>query len=49
MLINFSFIGINIGDVGPGLGLTSINNGFLSLTNVRIPREQMLMKHAQVS
>ncbi|CAG4983887.1 unnamed protein product [Colias eurytheme] len=40
--------GIKIGDIGAKLGLNAVNNGFLGLDNVRIPRNQMLMKHVQV-
>lgn len=40
--------GLKIGDIGPKLGLNAVNNGFLGFDNVRIPRNQMLMKHAQV-
>ncbi|XP_045524900.1 probable peroxisomal acyl-coenzyme A oxidase 1 [Pieris brassicae] len=40
--------GIKVGDIGAKLGLNSVNNGFVGLDNVRIPRNQMLMKHAQV-
>ncbi|CAK1544436.1 unnamed protein product [Leptosia nina] len=40
--------GIKVGDIGAKLGLNAVNNGFLGLDNVRIPRTQMLMKHAQV-
>lgn len=40
--------GIIIGEIGPKLGLNSVNNGYLGFNNVRIPRDQMLMKNAQV-
>ncbi|XP_013188653.1 probable peroxisomal acyl-coenzyme A oxidase 1 [Amyelois transitella] len=40
--------GIKVGDIGVKLGLNAVNNGFLGLDNVRIPRNQMFMKHAQV-
>ncbi|SPP77779.1 probable peroxisomal acyl-coenzyme A oxidase 1 [Drosophila guanche] len=40
--------GIDVGDIGPKLGGNGVNNGFLGLRNVRIPRDQMLMKNAQV-
>ncbi|XP_047520122.1 probable peroxisomal acyl-coenzyme A oxidase 1 [Pieris napi] len=40
--------GIKVGDIGAKLGLNSVDNGFLGLDNVRIPRNHMLMKHAQV-
>jgi len=37
-----------VGDIGPKFGFDTIDNGFLRLSNVRIPRENMLMKYAQV-
>uniref|UniRef100_A0A1L8DYW9 Acyl-coenzyme A oxidase n=2 Tax=Nyssomyia neivai TaxID=330878 RepID=A0A1L8DYW9_9DIPT len=40
--------GIKVGDIGAKMGLKSTNNGFLGFTNHRIPRENMLMKNAQV-
>ncbi|XP_028165894.1 probable peroxisomal acyl-coenzyme A oxidase 1 [Ostrinia furnacalis] len=40
--------GIRVGDVGGKLGLEAVNNGFLGFNHVRIPRNNMLMKHAQV-
>ncbi|XP_059058405.1 probable peroxisomal acyl-coenzyme A oxidase 1 [Achroia grisella] len=40
--------GIKVGEIGAKQGLNAVNNGFLGLDNVRIPRNQMLMKHAQV-
>uniref|UniRef100_A0A6M2DSR8 Acyl-coenzyme A oxidase n=1 Tax=Xenopsylla cheopis TaxID=163159 RepID=A0A6M2DSR8_XENCH len=40
--------GITIGEIGTKLGMNATNNGFLGFNKVRIPREQMLMKNAQV-
>lgn len=40
--------GIDIGDIGKKIGLQGVNNGYLGLTNVRIPRTNMLMKNAKV-
>lgn len=40
--------GIKIGDIGSKMGFLSVNNGFLGLDHVRIPRTNMMMKHAQV-
>uniref|UniRef100_A0A1A8JRG4 Acyl-coenzyme A oxidase n=1 Tax=Nothobranchius kuhntae TaxID=321403 RepID=A0A1A8JRG4_NOTKU len=40
--------GIVVGDIGPKFGFSEIDNGFLKLENVRIPRENMLMKYAKV-
>jgi acyl-CoA oxidase len=47
LYINF-LSGIKIGEIGTKLGVKTINNGFLALENVRIPRERMLMKNAKV-
>nr|XP_032529066.1 probable peroxisomal acyl-coenzyme A oxidase 1 [Danaus plexippus plexippus] len=40
--------GIKVGEIGPKLGFNTVNNGFLGFENVRIPRDRMLMKNAQV-
>ncbi|KAF4526151.1 hypothetical protein B566_EDAN008186 [Ephemera danica] len=40
--------GITIGEIGRKLGMNATNNGFLAFNKVRIPRNQMLMKNAQV-
>ncbi|XP_055971404.1 peroxisomal acyl-coenzyme A oxidase 1 isoform X2 [Sorex fumeus] len=40
--------GITIGDIGPKFGYEEMDNGYLKLDNYRIPRENMLMKYAQV-
>ncbi|XP_041975186.1 probable peroxisomal acyl-coenzyme A oxidase 1 [Aricia agestis] len=40
--------GIKVGEIGVKLGYNGTNNGFLGLDNVRVPRNRMLMKHAQV-
>lgn len=42
------YLGIKLGDIGPKFGFKSNDNGFLALDHVRIPRDQMLMKHAKV-
>ncbi|XP_048244379.1 peroxisomal acyl-coenzyme A oxidase 1-like [Haliotis rufescens] len=41
--------GITVGDIGPKLALQNIDNGFLMMNNVRIPRTNMLMRNAKVS
>ncbi|XP_068158612.1 acyl-coenzyme A oxidase 1 [Drosophila tropicalis] len=41
--------GVDVGDIGPKLGANCVNNGYLGFQNVRIPRDQMLMKNAQVT
>ncbi|XP_026731719.1 probable peroxisomal acyl-coenzyme A oxidase 1 [Trichoplusia ni] len=40
--------GIKVGEMGAKMGLNIVNNGFLGFEHVRIPRTNMLMKHAQV-
>lgn len=40
--------GIIIGEIGPKMGMKSVNNGYLAFDNVRIPRKNMLMQNAQV-
>ncbi|MEE6525050.1 hypothetical protein FKM82_024831, partial [Ascaphus truei] len=40
--------GVVVGDIGPKFGYDETDNGFLKFDQVRIPRENMLMKYAQV-
>lgn len=40
--------GVKAGDMGPKFGYNAKNNGWCSFSNVRIPREYMLMKFAKV-
>ncbi|KAJ2940648.1 hypothetical protein O0L34_g14755 [Tuta absoluta] len=40
--------GIKVGDIGPRMGFSTADNGFLGFEHVRIPRENMMMKNAQV-
>ncbi|XP_061189326.1 peroxisomal acyl-coenzyme A oxidase 1-like [Saccostrea echinata] len=40
--------GVEVGDIGPKFGFEEIDNGYLRLDNVRIPRENMLMKYSKV-
>ncbi|XP_019632781.1 PREDICTED: peroxisomal acyl-coenzyme A oxidase 1-like [Branchiostoma belcheri] len=40
--------GVTVGDIGPKFGFDSVDNGFLAFNNVRIPRENMLMKYSRV-
>ena len=40
--------GVKVGDIGPKFGYFGADNGFLRLDHVRIPRENMLMRHAKV-
>ena len=48
MLSIFWSPGVDVGDIGPKFGYSSVDNGFLYLDNVRIPRENMLMRYSQV-
>jgi acyl-CoA oxidase len=41
--------GIEVGDIGDKMGFASIDNGFLRLDKVRIPRTNMLMRFARVT
>lgn len=45
----YCLAGIVVGDIGPKFGFSEVDNGFLKLENVRIPRENMLMKFAKVT
>ncbi|XP_045386683.1 LOW QUALITY PROTEIN: peroxisomal acyl-coenzyme A oxidase 2 [Lemur catta] len=40
--------GITIGDIGPKMSFDQLDNGFLRLDRVRVPRENMLNRFAQV-
>mmetsp|Transcript_31887 Transcript_31887/g.58770 ORF Transcript_31887/g.58770 Transcript_31887/m.58770 type:complete len:680 (-) Transcript_31887:117-2156(-) len=40
---------IQVGDIGPKLGMNTVDNGFLRLSHVRVPRRNMLCRHAQVT
>lgn len=41
--------GIEVGDIGPKIGYTNKDNGFLRFTNCRIPRFNMLAKYIKVT
>ena len=41
--------GIQVGDIGPKYGYNTKDNGFVRLNNIRIPRENMLMRYSKVS
>lgn len=41
--------GVTVGDIGAKMGRNGLDNGWIQFTNVRIPRDYMLMKWAQVS
>ncbi|KAJ8736599.1 hypothetical protein PYW08_007255 [Mythimna loreyi] len=40
--------GIKVGEIGPKMGYNTGDNGFLGFDKHRIPREHLMMKHAQV-
>lgn len=40
--------GIEVGEIGPRMGLKAADNGYLRLNNVVIPRANMLMKNAAI-
>ncbi|XP_053493213.1 peroxisomal acyl-coenzyme A oxidase 1 isoform X3 [Ictalurus furcatus] len=40
--------GVVVGDIGPKFGFDEVDNGYLKLDNIRIPRENMLMKYSKV-
>ena len=40
--------GVHVGDIGKKMAINGVNNGFLGLKNVRVPRLNMLMKNQQV-
>lgn len=40
--------GIELGDIGPKMGYDRVDNGFLRLERVSVPRAQMLCRHARV-
>lgn len=40
--------GVKCGDMGTKMGYNAKNNGWCTFDNVRIPREQMLMRFAEV-
>ncbi|KAK3102591.1 hypothetical protein FSP39_012444 [Pinctada imbricata] len=41
--------GVKVGEIGARMGRLSSDNGYLILNKIRIPRENMLMKNAEVS
>ncbi|XP_040263583.1 peroxisomal acyl-coenzyme A oxidase 2-like [Bufo bufo] len=40
--------GITVGDIGPKMSFESLDNGFLIMRNIRIPKENMLSRYSQV-
>uniref|UniRef100_UPI00398EDA9D peroxisomal acyl-coenzyme A oxidase 2-like n=1 Tax=Pristiophorus japonicus TaxID=55135 RepID=UPI00398EDA9D len=41
--------GIKIGDIGPKMGFEHVDNGYLMMQNVHIPRENMLSRYSEVT
>ncbi|XP_072438508.1 peroxisomal acyl-coenzyme A oxidase 2-like isoform X2 [Chiloscyllium punctatum] len=41
--------GVKIGDIGPKMAFEHVDNGYLILQNVRIPKENMLNRHSEVT
>ena len=41
--------GVEVGDVGPKQGFNTKDNGYCLISNMRIPRKNMLMKYHTVS
>ncbi|XP_013401428.1 peroxisomal acyl-coenzyme A oxidase 1 isoform X1 [Lingula anatina] len=41
--------GVEVGDIGPKFGYEAVDNGFLRYHNVRIPRDNMLMRYSEVT
>uniref|UniRef100_A0A4W3GYY7 Acyl-coenzyme A oxidase n=1 Tax=Callorhinchus milii TaxID=7868 RepID=A0A4W3GYY7_CALMI len=44
-----SLPGVTVGDIGPKMNFDQVDNGFLILQNVHIPRENMLCRYSEVS
>ncbi|XP_033727732.1 peroxisomal acyl-coenzyme A oxidase 1-like [Pecten maximus] len=45
---HISLPGIEVGDIGPKIGFEENDNGYLRVDNVRIPRNNMLMRYSKV-
>jgi hypothetical protein len=41
--------GIESGDIGPKVGFVKVDNGYLKINNVEIPKENMLSRYVQVN
>ncbi|PVU89889.1 hypothetical protein BB559_004884 [Furculomyces boomerangus] len=41
--------GVTVGDIGPKMGFNTMDNGFLNLNKVRVPRFNLLQKYVSVS
>ncbi|XP_063283628.1 peroxisomal acyl-coenzyme A oxidase 2-like [Pelobates fuscus] len=40
--------GITVGDIGPKMALDTLDNGFLQMRNIHIPKENMLSRYSEV-
>ncbi|XP_066452698.1 peroxisomal acyl-coenzyme A oxidase 2-like [Eleutherodactylus coqui] len=40
--------GISVGDIGPKMAFENVDNGYLIMRNIRIPKENMLSRYSQV-
>lgn len=40
--------GVEVGDIGPKVGFNAVDNGYCAFNQVRIPRDQMMMRYAKV-
>jgi hypothetical protein len=38
-----------VGDIGPKVGYGGVDNGFMQLDHVRVPRAHMMMRYSQVT
>ncbi|XP_066452702.1 peroxisomal acyl-coenzyme A oxidase 2-like isoform X2 [Eleutherodactylus coqui] len=43
-----SLPGISVGDIGPKMAFENVDNGYLIMRNIRIPKENMLSRYSQV-
>ena len=41
--------GVQVGDVGTKIGYNSVDNGFLMLNNVKVPRTALLSRFAEIT
>ena len=48
-VFQYTSAGVQVGDIGDKLAFENIDNGFLHMTNLRIPRENLLCKNAEVN
>lgn len=48
MVTHEPLLGVEVGDIGPKVAIDDMDMGYLRLTDVRIPRVNMLMRYSQV-